>query len=135
MKTIGSKLSMKLILFQIGFLYFFSQAADRLYYSWNYEISECMYQNGIESGLMCLDKHPGYTVTGLLVGHIYYMFGGFLLGFLIIGIVNRIKKKHVLNVILVLILYVLLWFGGAFKFTHSLDMPLISFTGNFTQKY
>lgn len=129
------KLSLKLIVFQILFLYFFSQAADRLYYSLNYEIYECIYRYGPELGRQCFGKYPDYELSDLFTYPIYFMVCGLLLGMIITGFVNWRKKNHFLNTVLVFVLYIGLHFVGAFKFTKDLGLFLNSIGGFFSNKF
>ena len=134
-KKIFSKTSIKLIVLQIAFLYLFSNAAARFYYSWNYEIAECLHLYGVKLGEQCFEKHPGYKIGELLAGPIHMMLYGLLIAAAMIGIVNRIRKKHILNTCIVLTVYVLLFLIGTFRFTNGLDSLLLKFAGIFTHKF
>jgi hypothetical protein len=129
------KLSIRLILFQILFLYFLSQTTDRFYYTLNYEFYECLYNHGSELGGQCFEKYPGYTLSDLWTYPIYFMLGGLLLAMIITGFVNWKKKKYFLNTLLVCVLYITLHFAGFFKFTRDLDLLLMSFGNIFSDKF
>lgn len=135
MKAILSKLSYRLILLQIGFLYLFSHAAERFYYTLNSGIFECVYRHGPKMGRQCMEQYPEYDLVDLLVGPIHSMLYGLVIGAVIIGIVNWRKKYHFLNLFTVLGLYILLFFGGIFKVTRDIDTLLLSFAGIFTHKF
>lgn len=129
------KLSLKLILLQILFLYFFAQAADRLYYTWNYEIMECLYRSGSELGEQCFEKYPEYKITDLIVQPFYFMLYGLLIALIISGILNWKKKAHFLNTVLVFVLYIALLLSGVFKFTKDLGLLLNSFGDLFSDNF
>lgn len=129
------KLSLKLILLQILFLYFFSHAAYQFYYLINYEISECLYKYRGELGRQCFEKNPGYTISDLLTYPIYYMLCGLLLAMMMIVFINRRKKIYFLNTVVVCVLYLVFHLSGLFKFYRDLDFLLILFGGFFSDKF
>lgn len=137
MKKILNKLSYKLIIPQILFLYFFSNAAKRFYYTWHSELFECFYKSRNESGMPCFEKYhlQMARVSDFLVEPVYMMLFGLLIATVITAIVNRIRKKSVFNTLLVLILYVILFLIGIFRFTNDLDSFLLRFAQLFTHQF
>nr|WP_294860338.1 hypothetical protein [uncultured Fluviicola sp.] len=129
------KLSIKLILLQILFLYFFSQAADRFYYSVNCEIMECFYTSDPDLRGLCFEKYPGYNLSDLFSHPIYYMLLGLLIAMIIDGILNWKRKVYFLNTVIVCVLYIVLHLTGFFRFTRDLDSLLISFGRIFSDKF
>lgn len=135
MNKLFAKLSIRLILLQVLFLYLFSHAASHLYHALNYEICECLYRNGLNYGELCFQQYPHYRMGDLLAGPIHFMLYGLLAGALIPGIVNWRRKSHFANLLIVFVLYVLLFFSGVFKFTKDLDELLLSFGSVFSGKF
>lgn len=137
MKKFLNKLSYKLIVPQILFLYFFSNAAERFYYTWHSELFECFYKHRNESGMPCFEKYHLELgrVSDFLVGPVYTMLFGLLIATLIIAIVNWIRNKSVFNTLLVLVVYVILFLIGIFRFTNDLDSLILKFAAFFTQKF
>ena len=134
-RKFAGKISITLILLQILFLYLFSNAAERFYYTLHYELFECFYNSGNQLAKECYEDYSLYSLNDLLVGPIHMMLYGLLIAVIIIGIVNRIRKKHLLNTFIVLTLYVLLFLSGIFRFTNELDSLLLNFARFFTHKF
>ncbi len=111
------KLSIRLIVLQCFFLYFFSKTSERLYAAFNSDVYECIFRKGSrELGFQCMENYPEYQVVDLMTGPIHCMMYGFLAGVVIIIFVNWRKKKYFLNTILAIGLNLLLYFSHFFLF-------------------
>jgi hypothetical protein len=109
------KLSFRLILFQLLALHLFGNAFFRFYYFVHADFYESVFKNGKEVLVNYLGLHPNQSVTNLVLAPFYYKFYGLLFGIIVVSIFNAIKKRSVLNTLLILILYILGMFVGAFS--------------------
>lgn len=115
MMNLLRKLSVQLILFQVVALYLFDTAFFRFHYFLRADLYEYFFATGKEGLVHYLRVHPGQTLPELIAEPFYYAFYGLLFGLIVVSIFNALKKKSVLNTVLVAILYVLLMFAGAFS--------------------
>lgn len=116
MKTIR-KLSIRLIVLQCFFLYFFSSASERIYAALNSGVFDCVFKEESKGlGFQCMENYPEYRIVDLMTGPIHFMMYGFLVGVVMIVLVNWRKKNHVLNSILAICLNLLLYFSHFFLF-------------------
>lgn len=125
MKTIR-KLSIRLIVLQCFFLYFFSSASERLYAAFNSGVFDCIFKKSSkELGFQCMENYPEYRIADLMTGPIHFMMYGFLVGVVIVIFLNWRKKKYFLNTILAIGLNLLLYFSHFFQFL-KLDKILLA---------
>lgn len=128
------KLSIRLILFQILAIHLFGNAFFRFHYFLNADLYECMFKNYPKTNLDCLETHYiSVSIGNLLMAPIYYMLYGLLFGIILISIVNAIKKKAVLNTLLVAAIFVVLFLIGAFS-NRYLDSWIYSLGRLFSKK-
>lgn len=111
------KLSIRLIVLQCFFLYYFSSASERIYAAFNSGVYDCIFKKGSkELGFQCMENYPGYRIVDLMTGPIHCMMYGFLVGVVILVFVNWRRKKHFLNTILAIGLFLSLYFSHFFLF-------------------
>ena len=133
MKKLLKKFSVRLILFQLLAIYLFGNAFFRFYYFVNADLCECILKSsGRDDYFDCWAPYSDQTLGELISEPFHYLFCGLLFGIIAVSIFNAIRKKSVLNTVLIAILYVLLMFSGAFS-NRYLD-SWIHFLGNLFSK-
>jgi hypothetical protein len=133
MKNVLQKLSIRLILFQCLALYLFGNAFFRFYYFLNADFYECIFRTHRNNPLDCMKNYPDKSIGELIAGPIHYMLYGLLVGIIVVSIVNAIKKKPILNTVLVAALFIVLFLTGAFT-DRYLDSWIYSLGRMFSKK-
>ncbi|WP_430406989.1 hypothetical protein [Fluviicola sp.] len=127
------KLSIRLLLFQVLAIHLFGIAFFRFYHFLNADLFECLLENYPESVSPCAKYFANRTVGEIITAPIYYMLYGLLFGIILVSIVNAIRKKAVLNTVLVAALFIVLFLIGAFS-NRYLDSWIYSLGRLFSKK-
>lgn len=110
------KLSLRVILFQLLALHLFGNAFFRFYYFLNADLCECILKSIEQRDFVdCWAPYSDQTLGELLSEPFHYLFYGLLFGIIAISIFNAVKKRSVLNTVLIVILYISGMFVGVFS--------------------
>lgn len=134
MKIIRS-LSPRIILLQLFSLFFFEEAFVKFSLFRRSDLYECIRKSNSDTIGLCeeLYMEPDVTVGQLISEPIHFMMYGLCFGLMLTLIINLVRKKSLWNTVAVALLYLLLFFIGAFKYgfiNHSMN----SFWGIFSHK-
>ncbi|TSJ48025.1 hypothetical protein [Fluviicola chungangensis] len=134
MKIIG-KCSLKLIILQCLSLSLFEVVFFRFHTFLNADLYECLIRSKGDPSTGCLEQFMGTDVTiGQVMSQMFYsLFYGFCFGVVSVIVINLIRKKSVWNTVSVVLLYLILFFTGAFK-NRILDSLIYSFGRLFSEK-
>lgn len=127
------KLSIRLIVFQVLAIHLFGIAFSRFYYFLNADLCECILKSVANRSHPCLDEFSIYKIGDVIAGSIYYMLYGLLFGIIVVSIINAVKKKAILNTVLVAALFIILFLIGAFS-NRYLDSWIFSLGRLFSKK-
>lgn len=109
------KLSVRLIVFQVLAIHLFGIAFFRFNYFLNADFYTCILKSSGNTNHPCLGAFSTFKISDLFVRPIYCMLFGLLFGVILIAIFNWIKKKNVLNTLVVVTLFIILFLIGAFS--------------------
>lgn len=134
MKIIRS-LSPGIILLQLFSLFFFEEAFVKFCLFRRSDLYECIRKSNSDTIGRCeeLYMEPDLTIGQLISEPIHFMMYGLCFGLMLTLIVNLVCKKSLWNTVAVVLLYLSLFFIGAFKYrfvNHSMDL----FAGIFSDK-
>lgn len=127
------KLSIRLILFQALAIHLFGIAFFRFYYFLNADFYECLFRSDYESRPLCWEPYKDQTLGSLISEPFYYIYYGLCFGVLLIITINLIKRKSFYNTLLIIVIYILLMYIGAFS-NRYLDSWIYSFARLFSKK-
>lgn len=125
-----SKAVVSIILQLLG-VFFFSGAGSCFYAFYRSDVIECFAKSG--AGADCFSLLPqGYTLGKFMTEQTNSFLYGIVVGFVLVAVINLVKKKNILNLLLVVGLTVLLFFSGFYKLSRTTDNWLRSFGSVFT---
>lgn len=134
MKKLLQKVSIRIILFQLLALQLFSDAFFRFYYFLKADLCDCVLSSkSREESYLCWEHYSDKPLGELISEPIHYLLYGLLFGIVVISIFNALKRRSVFNTILIVILYILLMFTGAFSGRY-LDSWIYSFGNLFSKR-
>lgn len=124
------KINLKIILLEILALFFFINGIQRLYVTSQGEKYQAIFTDNWDKFESLTSLSPGeFTLY-----RAYWAFGAFIVGSILIGIVNRRNKISVINLVIILIVMFLLFTAGLF--TNSLiNIYMNSFGGLFSDSF
>lgn len=122
----------KLVVLQILGIFFFSGVGSCFFRFYRSDVLECFAQSGVDVKCFSL-LPPGYTLGRLMTEQASYLLYGIAFGFVLVAVLNLVRKKSVLYLLGVVGLTVLLFFSGAFKSGRVMDDWLTSFGNLFTK--
>lgn len=124
------KINLKIILLEILALFFFINGIQRLYVTSQGEKYQAIFTDNWDKFESLTSLSPGEFI----LYRAYWAFGAFIVGSILIGIVNRRNKISVINLVIILIVMFLLFTAGLF--TNSLiNIYMNSFGGLFSDSF
>jgi Ca2+/Na+ antiporter len=123
------------MLFQLFSLLFFEEAFVKFCIFRRSELYECLRRSNSDTIGRCgeLYVEPDITIGQLISEPIHFMMFGLVFGLILTSIVNWIRKKSLWNTVSVVLLYLFLFFIGAFKY-RFINQSMNWFAGNFSNK-
>lgn len=111
-----NKIIFKIILIQFIGCVFFIKGIQKLYLVIQNEKYNCFLESFDNPNCECLDRLHLSENLAIFIGDCYaWFFYSFIFGMILIGLINRIKKRHYLNTILLFVLLYLLFLIRFFR--------------------
>jgi hypothetical protein len=127
-------LSPKSILLQLAALFFFEEAFGKFCLFRRSDLYECLRRSNSDTIGRCeFYMEPDVTIGQLLSEPIHFMMYGLCFGLVLTLVINLIWKKSLWNTAAVVLLYLLLFFTGAFRY-RIVNYSINALTGFFSDK-
>ncbi|MDR0803305.1 hypothetical protein [Fluviicola sp.] len=124
--------AVKLVVFQIFGVFFFSGVGSCFFRFYRSDVIECFAQSGVDVNCFSL-LPPGYTLGKLMTEQTGFLLYGIAFGFALVAILNLVRKKSILYLLSVVGVTVLLFFTGFYKLGRAMDDWLRFFGNLFTK--